>query len=81
MGGADAYWPGGHYDAYKKDSIFAEKTKPEIKDKKKKKKKKKESSSSSSDSEGSSNEEVEKPKRFKKGLTKPPKKGADVATV
>jgi len=68
MGGADAYWPGGNYDPYKKDSIFADK-KSESKsvkaDKKKKKKKKKSSSSSSESSEEDSDEE-EKPKKFKK---------------
>ena len=82
MGGADAYWPGGNYDPYKKESIFADK-KAESKsgkgEKKKKKKKKKTSSSSSSESsEEDSNEEEEKPKKFKKskaqGLQKPPKK-------
>lgn len=80
MGGADAYRPGGSYDPYKKESIFAEKTtekapveKAEKKKKKKHQKKKKESSSSdedSSDEDKSSDEndeeEEEKPKRFKK---------------
>ncbi len=83
MGGADAYRPGGNYDPYKKDSIFADKkadSKSGKGEKKKKKKKKKSSSSSSDDSEEDSDEEEEeKPKKFKKskaqGLTKPPKKG------
>lgn len=90
MGGADAYRPGGSYDPYKKDSIFAEKPivekkEPTEKSKKKwKHKKKKESSSSDEESSeeesDASEEEEEKPKRFKKkkqgsGLTKPPKKG------
>ncbi len=60
MGGSDAYRPGGSYDPYKKDSIFAD-TKVEAKTEKKKKKKKKKSSSSSSSDDNSSEEEAEKP--------------------
>lgn len=69
MGGADAYRPGGNYDPYKKDSIFADKkadSKSGKGEKKKKKKKKKSSSSSSDSSEEDSEEEEEKPKKFKK---------------
>ena len=69
MGGADAYRPGGNYDPYKKDSIFADKkadTKSGKAEKKKKKKKKRSSSSSSDSSEQDSDEEEEKPKKFKK---------------
>lgn len=86
MGGADAYRPGGSYDPYKKESIFADKKEKEApvekaeKKKKKKSKKKKESSSSDEDSSdedkssGEEEEETEKPKRFKK------KKGSGVIT-
>lgn len=41
MGGADAYRPGGSYDPYKKESIFAEKTTEKAPVEKAEKKKKK----------------------------------------
>lgn len=40
MGGADAYRPGGSYDPYKKDSIFADKPIVEKKEPTEKSKKK-----------------------------------------